>query len=53
MVLRAGSKAAGLKVISDYFDELADKTINLSYIINQSAIASLKTRFANGVPKPF
>lgn len=39
MVLRAGSKAAGLKVISDYFDELADKTINLSYIINQSAIS--------------
>jgi hypothetical protein len=39
MVLRAGSKAAGLKVISDYFDELADKTIKLSHIINQSAIS--------------
>lgn len=39
MVLRAGSKAAGLKVISDYFDELADKTINLSHIINHSAIS--------------
>lgn len=39
MVLRAGSKAAGLKVISDYFDELANKTINLSNTINQLAIA--------------
>lgn len=39
MVLRAGSKAAGLKVISDYFDELAGKTISLSHIINQSAIS--------------
>jgi hypothetical protein len=39
MVLRAGTKAAGLKVISDYFDELADKTISLSHIINQSAIS--------------
>lgn len=39
MVLRAGARAAGLKVISDYFDELADKTINLSNIINQCAIS--------------
>ena len=39
MVLRAGSKAAGLKVISDYFGELADKTINLSNIINLAAIS--------------
>jgi len=38
MVLRAGARAAGLKVISDYFGELADKTINLSTIINQCAI---------------
>lgn len=38
MVLRAGARAAGLKVISDYFDELANKTINLSNIINQCAI---------------
>ncbi len=39
MVLRAGARAAGLKVISDYFDELADKTIRLSDVINQYAIA--------------
>lgn len=39
MVLRAGSKAAGLKVISDYFDDLADKTISLSDTINQYAVA--------------
>jgi len=39
MVLRAGARAAGLKVISDYFDELADKTISLSNIINQCAIS--------------
>jgi len=39
MVLRAGSKAAGLKVISDYFDDLADKTISLSSTINQYAVA--------------
>ncbi|MGR6871580.1 hypothetical protein ACU6U9_04575 [Pseudomonas sp. HK3] len=38
MVLRAGAQAAGLKVISDYFDELAGKTINLSSTINQCAI---------------
>ena len=38
MVLRAGARAAGLKVISDYFDELADKTIKLSDVINQYAI---------------
>lgn len=39
MVLRAGSKAAGLKVISDYFDDLADKTITLSSTINHYAVA--------------
>ncbi len=39
MVLRAGTKAAGLKVISDYFDELAGKTIRLSTTINQCAIS--------------
>lgn len=39
MVLRAGARAAGLKVISDYFGELADKTIRLSDVINQYAIA--------------
>ncbi|MFY0700490.1 MAG: hypothetical protein JXR04_06685 [Bermanella sp.] len=39
MVLRAGEKAAGLKVISDYFGELANKTITLSDVINQYAIA--------------
>lgn len=38
MVLRAGAQAAGLKVISDYFDELAGKTITLSGTINQCAI---------------
>lgn len=39
MVLRAGAQAAGLKVISDYFDELAGKTIKLSGSINQCAIS--------------
>ncbi len=39
LVLRAGEKAAGLKVISDYFDELAGKTINLSITINKKAIS--------------
>ncbi len=43
MVLRAGTKAAGLKVISDYFDDLADKTINLSNTINQCAINISRT----------
>ena len=43
MVLRAGEKAAGLKVISDYFDELADKTINLSATINEKAISISRT----------
>ncbi len=43
MVLRAGSKAAGLKVISDYFDDLADKTISLSNTINQCAIDISRT----------
>ena len=39
LVLRAGEKAAGLKVISDYFDELAGKTISLSITINKKAIS--------------
>jgi len=43
MVLRAGTKAAGLKVISDYFDELAGKTIRLSNTINQCAISISRT----------
>jgi len=43
MVLRAGTKAAGLKVISDYFDELAGKTIKLSNTINQCAISISRT----------
>ncbi len=43
MVLRAGTKAAGLKVISDYFDGLAGKTITLSNIINQCAISISRT----------
>lgn len=38
MVLRAGSAAAGLKVISDYFGELATRTIELSKTINVTAI---------------
>ncbi|EAT11935.1 hypothetical protein HF888_11155 [Bermanella marisrubri] len=39
MVLRAGSAAAGLKVISDYFGELATRTIELSKTINVAAIS--------------
>ena len=42
MVLRAGSKAAGLKVISDYFDDLANKTISLSSTINDYAVSISK-----------
>lgn len=38
LVLRAGSGAAGLKVISDYFAELAAKAIYLSERINQTAL---------------
>ena len=44
MVLRAGEKAAGLKVISDYFGELANKTITLSDVINQYAISQNSVR---------
>ena len=43
MVLRAGEKAVGLKVISDYFDDLAGKTINLSTSINKRAISISRT----------
>ncbi len=38
MVMRAGSRAAGLQVISDFFAELASKTILLSQEINLCAI---------------
>lgn len=39
MVMRAGSRAAGLQVISDFFAELASNTIQLSGEINQCAIS--------------
>ena len=39
MVIRAGSRAASLKVISDFFDDLATRTINTAETINQLAIA--------------
>lgn len=38
MVLRAGSMAAGLQVISEYFAELASSTISLSELINHQTI---------------
>ena len=38
VVLRAGSKAAGLKVISDYFAELAGTAIALSGKVNDVAL---------------
>lgn len=38
MVLRAGSRAAGLQVISGYFAELANSTIELSREVNLYAI---------------
>jgi hypothetical protein len=38
MVLRAGSMAAGLQVISEYFAELASSTISLSELINAQTI---------------
>ena len=48
MVLRAGARAAGLKVISDYFDELATRpSISLTLSINVPSLF-LKTRFVNG-----
>lgn len=38
IVLRAGSKAAGLAVIANFYDELANKTIILAQSINHTAI---------------
>lgn len=38
IVLRAGSRAAGLSVIANFYDELANKTINLARSINSTAI---------------
>ena len=38
IVLRAGSQAAGLSVISSYYDELASKTISLARSINVTAV---------------
>lgn len=38
VVMRAGSRAASLKVISDFFDDLANKTIVLAREINEAAI---------------
>ncbi len=38
IVLRAGSRAAGLSVISSFYDELASKTIKLARAINATAV---------------
>ncbi|NNM50760.1 MAG: hypothetical protein HKM02_00850, partial [Pseudomonadales bacterium] len=38
VVLRAGSQAASLKVISDFFDDLASKTISMASTINVTAL---------------
>lgn len=38
VVLRAGSRAAGLSVIANFYDELANKTINLARSINATAV---------------
>lgn len=38
IVLRAGSKAAGLAVIANFYDELANKTITLAQSINVTAL---------------
>ena len=38
IVLRAGSRAAGLSVIANFYDELANKTISLARSINGTAI---------------
>ncbi|MCP5160165.1 MAG: hypothetical protein H7A00_00545 [Hahellaceae bacterium] len=38
IVLRAGSKAAGLAVIANFYDELANKTIFLAQAINLTAL---------------
>lgn len=39
IVLRAGSQAAGLSVISSFYDELAGKTIKLARAINTTAVS--------------
>jgi hypothetical protein len=39
VVIRAGSRAASIKVISDFFGDLATRTINTAEAINQLAIA--------------
>ncbi|ARU58292.1 MAG: hypothetical protein MI864_20315 [Pseudomonadales bacterium] len=39
IVLRAGSKAAGLAVIANFYDELANKTISLAKSINLTALS--------------
>lgn len=38
IVLRAGSRAAGLSVIANFYDELANKTITLARSINSTAV---------------
>ena len=38
IVLRAGSRAAGLSVIANFYDELANKTISLARSINSTAV---------------
>lgn len=38
IVLRAGNRAAGLSVISSFYDELAGKTIKLARVINVTAV---------------
>ncbi len=38
VVLRAGSQAASLKVISDFFDTLANQTIQIASQINRTAL---------------
>lgn len=38
IVLRAGTRAAGLSVISSFYDELAGKTIKLARAINSTAV---------------
>ncbi len=43
LALAAKNSRAGLKVISDYFDDLAGKTINLSTSINKRAISISRT----------
>ncbi|PID43106.1 MAG: hypothetical protein CSB48_07390 [Proteobacteria bacterium] len=38
IVLRVGNRAAGLAVIANYYDELANKTISLARSINKTAL---------------